>query len=1126
MKLRQHVLAGIAILLCSYNLLLAQTNSSAAAESNDLLVEELFELAPQNTRITKEFVANANFLTLDRTTLRKLNIERPDRWLLQIPTESGETLELDLFQSHPLSDDFYVTNQDGEPIDYEAGLYYHGYLRSDPSSMVALSLFDSQVHAVFAVKGQTWVLGHLGQDKFPAGDDYILYDSKNLLVDNPRDCASDELPVIDGKIIPDDGEKGFNECKIVEIYFEADYRTYLDNGSSENETTNFVTAMFNVVALLYDKESVDTRISAVKVWTSDDNYPTSSSTAALYSFRSRLGGSFDGDIAQLLSTAPVNNGGVAFVGVLCTPSYAVSYSNIRNSFSTFPTYSWTVEVVTHELGHNLGSPHTHSCSWPGGAIDGCYPAEGGCQRGPSPSGGGTIMSYCHLTSAGINFNKGFGPLPGNLIRSKVNAASCLNVSADNCNDDGGDDDDGGGGDDGSDDDDDDDDGNYGKANLTKASDNLVTLGLEVTASVIVTNKGQVRSAPCQLAFYLSTDNSFSPSSDYFVGSKPVPRLQRGENFGVTFDADLGDMDVPVGNYYLGYIIDAADEVDETVEGDNTWYWINPRFPLTGGGGDDDDDDDDNGGGDGDGDGGDEPTYCESYGDDVKYEWIARVAVGDIDNETARDRGYGDYTELSTDLERGSTPTIRLAPGFRRQEYMEQWMVWIDFNKDMDFDDAGELVFQGEEPTKEAISGRLTIPGDVPQGETRMRVSMKWYDEDDEIQKSCSTFGYGEVEDYTVNIIGDAVESCALNSVTPADQSDCDPLEMTYYQEIRMSYEGNPTEIIAKIGDRTFTFDATGSPQHIRLDSLMADGADVSLHLQLTSDGGCDTEERFENLFTAPEPCEATCDVPTPLGVSIAGRNISIEWEEGALAEYYQIRYRPAGEIEWTYKTSREGMYDATDLEENATYEYQIRTNCGELGWSDWSEVYVFVTPGRCGIPSPRSVDLLSGVSVRVNWYPMPRARAYRIRWREFDTEDWQEREVNTIRAELTDLMASTVYEYQLSAKCGTTWAGWSAIYVFMTPSAIDAPTTFDVETEEELTFSVFPNPASDVLNIAINRLSDQRVQIRNSNGQLIQEVYLNNNNNQLNISGLKPGIYFVQVIDDQGQIQAQRFVKY
>jgi hypothetical protein len=95
----------------------------------------------------------------------------------------------------------------------------------------------------------------------------------------------------------------------------------------------------------------------------------------------------------------------------------------------------------------------------------------------------------------------------------------------------------------------------------------------------------------------------------------------------------------------------------------------------------------------------------------------------------------------------------------------------------------------------------------------------------------------------------------------------------------------------------------------------------------------------------------------------------------------------------------------------------------------------------------------------------------------------------------------------------------------MTPSALDAPTTFDVITEN-LEFSVFPNPASDYLNIAINRLTAQRVQVTNMNGQLMQEAWLDNNNNQLRINNLNPGIYFIQVIDEQGQTHTQRFVKY
>lgn len=47
---------------------------------------------------------------------------------------------------------------------------------------------------------------------------------------------------------------------------------------------------------------------------------------------------------------------------------------------------------------------------------------------PPPNNGGTVMSYCHLTQYGINFNNGFGPLPGDKIRSRVAAVGCLGTS--------------------------------------------------------------------------------------------------------------------------------------------------------------------------------------------------------------------------------------------------------------------------------------------------------------------------------------------------------------------------------------------------------------------------------------------------------------------------------------------------------------------------------------------------------------------------------------------------------------------------------------------------------------------------------------------------------------------------
>jgi hypothetical protein len=58
-------------------------------------------------------------------------------------------------------------------------------------------------------------------------------------------------------------------------------------------------------------------------------------------------------------------------------------------------------------------------------LDSCFTAEEGCYTGPRIAKVGTIMSYCHLMSKGIDFSLGFGPKPGALIRNNYLNSSCL-----------------------------------------------------------------------------------------------------------------------------------------------------------------------------------------------------------------------------------------------------------------------------------------------------------------------------------------------------------------------------------------------------------------------------------------------------------------------------------------------------------------------------------------------------------------------------------------------------------------------------------------------------------------------------------------------------------------------------
>ncbi|MEM7041014.1 MAG: zinc metalloprotease, partial [Bacteroidota bacterium] len=121
-----------------------------------------------------------------------------------------------------------------------------------------------------------------------------------------------------------------------------------------------------------------------------------------------------------------------------------------------------------------------------------------------------------------------------------------------------------------------------------------------------------------------------------------------------------------------------------------------------------------------------PTgYCVSKGQNSSYEWIENVKVSNLSNISGNDNGYGDYTNIGVNFSPGTSYPLSLTPGFSGQAYNEYWRIWIDFNADDDFDDAGELVWDQGGMSSGTVSSTLNIPSNAPAGETRMRVQMKY-----------------------------------------------------------------------------------------------------------------------------------------------------------------------------------------------------------------------------------------------------------------------------------------------------------------------------------------------------------------------------------------------------------------
>lgn len=174
-------------------------------------------------------------------------------------------------------------------------------------------------------------------------------------------------------------------------------------------------------------------------------------------------------------------------------------------------------------------------------------------------------------------------------------------------------------------------------------------------------------------------------------------------------------------------------------------------------------------------------YCSSKGD-ASQEWIASVGINSQINTSGSSNksGYQDFTTHTFTAEAGKNVNFTLLSGFLTRWQKEYWRIWIDYNQDNDFDDAGELVYTSS-LTKGEASGSFSVLPNIDLT-TRMRIAMKR----DAVPVLCENFAYGEVEDYTIRItkpapqpvvadftantttikIGDAVQFTDLSSNEP------------------------------------------------------------------------------------------------------------------------------------------------------------------------------------------------------------------------------------------------------------------------------------------------------------------------------------------------------------------------
>ena len=177
--------------------------------------------------------------------------------------------------------------------------------------------------------------------------------------------------------------------------------------------------------------------------------------------------------------------------------------------------------------------------------------------------------------------------------------------------------------------------------------------------------------------------------------------------------------IPAGTYYIPVLSDHPDYPTEYYEGP---YQIN-IYPTSV-----------------------DPDYCDADGGCDEY--IANVSCAEINNSSDCE-GYGDFTDQIAYMAYGVGYDITITIG---NGYTSDYgAVWVDWNQDFDFDDAGEAITMTIDAGAGPYAGTITPPMSALPGETRMRVRLSY----SSYPGPCGSTSYGECEDYTINVGGEA-----------------------------------------------------------------------------------------------------------------------------------------------------------------------------------------------------------------------------------------------------------------------------------------------------------------------------------------------------------------------------------
>jgi poly(3-hydroxybutyrate) depolymerase len=295
-------------------------------------------------------------------------------------------------------------------------------------------------------------------------------------------------------------------------------------------------------------------------------------------------------------------------------------------------------------------------------------------------------------------------------------------------------------------------------------------------------------------------------------------------------------------------------------------------------------------------------------------------------------------------------------------------------------------------------------------------------------------------------------------------------------------------------------------------------------LTITGANGC-TQSQLVQVAHPP----VLCPVPNGLStVAVLDSTVSLQWTQATGAKLYQVEITqlPNGPIR--IENASNWPYEVDTLYPKTNYRFRVRTVCLWGDTSAWSAPINALTLDGCVPPYYIKVNAAT-LAATISWDDVPHTTGYWVSYKSsidlLWTDVWTPFNSYTFASLL---LPFTNYTVRIKSDCSGLFnnSDWSGKVTFTT----GAPRTAPQVEQPTAAWSIYPNPATDHLNVSCSALTTDQSQVSvvliDAQGRtILTRTLTNHGNHQLEIQALPAGLYVLQLQDGSAIIGQTKIMK-